>query len=196
MTTLLQSYASYLAQAGQSALTATVKHHAKRALLDWMGALIAGSDLSTADLLRKAFADELVPLAPCSIVGTDLKANLRAAAFLNGSLSHLAEYDDIYRDGAYHPASPTISPAFALAQARGLGRDALLMAITAGYEVSTRISAAVTTSIFTRPVRSVFLARRRLALLYCSLTLTKPRTPWLLRVRLPAACSKRFVLMP
>ena len=141
--TLLQSYGHYVASQAQQALAGDVQHHAKRALLDWMGALIAGSDLATADLLRKAYADELDFLAPCSVAGTSRKARLRAAAFLNGTLSHLAEYDDIYRDGAYHPASPTISPAFALAEARGLGRDALLRAIVAGYEVSTRIATVI-----------------------------------------------------
>jgi len=147
MTTLLQSYGAYIAKAAQQAQSADVQHHTKRALLDWTGALIAGGNLPTADLLRKAYADELLAPgaghAPCSIAGSTAKAQLRAAAFINGTLSHLAEYDDIYRDGAYHPASPTISPAFALAQARGLGRDALLKAITAGYEVSTRIGSAV-----------------------------------------------------
>ncbi len=144
--TLLQSYGQYVASSMDAALPQSVQHHAKRALLDWTGALIAGSDLPTADLLRDAYRDELEPAtssAPCSIAGTPLKAKLRAAAFLNGTLSHLAEYDDIYRDGAYHPASPTISPAFSLAEARGLGRNALLKAIVAGYEVSTRIAAAV-----------------------------------------------------
>ncbi len=146
-TTLLQSYGHYASSQAQQALPVGVQHHAKRALLDWMGALIAGSDLPAADLLRKAYADELVDEpalhAPCSIAGTASKAKLRAAAFLNGTLSHLAEYDDIYRDGAYHPASPTISPAFALAEARGIGRDALLRAIVTGYEVSTRIATVI-----------------------------------------------------
>jgi 2-methylcitrate dehydratase PrpD len=143
MTALLQRYGAYVAKAAVQAQAADVQHHAKRALLDWTGALIAGGNLKTADLLRQAYVDELVEIAPCSIAGTPLKAKLRAAAFLNGTLSHLAEYDDIYRDGAYHPASPTISAAFALAEARGLGRDALLKAITSGYEVSTRIGSAV-----------------------------------------------------
>jgi 2-methylcitrate dehydratase PrpD len=143
MTTLLQSYGAYVADAAQRTLPAAIQHHAKRALLDWMGSLIAGGDLASADLLRDAYVDELVEHGPCSIVGSKLKTKVRAAAFLNGTLSHLAEYDDIYRDGAYHPASPTISPAFALAEARGLSRDALLIAITAGYEVSTRIGSAV-----------------------------------------------------
>ena len=147
--TLLQSYGDYVAGSMDADLPQDVQHHAKRALLDWTGALIAGSDLPTADLLRDAYRDELeqgagsTSHALCSIAGTPLKARLRAAAFLNGTLSHLAEYDDIYRDGAYHPASPTISPVFALAEARGLNRDALLKAIVAGYEVSTRIGAAV-----------------------------------------------------
>jgi 2-methylcitrate dehydratase PrpD len=143
MTALLQSYGRYVADTAQLTHAADIQHHAKRALLDWTGALIAGGNLATADLLRQAYIDELVEVAPCSIAGTRLKTKLRAAAFLNGTLSHLAEYDDIYRNGAYHPASPTISAVFALAEARDLSRDALLKAITAGYEVSTRIGSAV-----------------------------------------------------
>jgi 2-methylcitrate dehydratase PrpD len=150
MSSLLQSYGQYIATQGQAPLTKEVQHHAKRALLDWTGALIAGGDLPTAVLLRKAYADELVAAdgasasaALCSIAGTHEKAKLRAAAFLNGTFSHLAEYDDIFRDGAYHPASPTISPVVALAESCGMGRDALLQAIVAGYEVSTRIATAV-----------------------------------------------------
>jgi 2-methylcitrate dehydratase PrpD len=143
MTALLQSYGRYVADTAQLTQAADIQHHAKRALLDWTGALIAGGNLATADLLRQAYIDELVEVAPCSIAGTRLKTKLRAAAFLNGTLSHLAEYDDIYRNGAYHPASPTISAVFALAEARDLSRDALLKAITAGYEVSTRIGSAV-----------------------------------------------------
>lgn len=154
MTSLLQSYGHYIAHQGQAALPVDVQHHAKRALLDWTGALIAGGNLPTAVLLRNAYADELVAAdgaksadsgsaALCSIAGTAAKAKLRAAAFLNGTLSHLAEYDDIFRDGAYHPASPTISPVVALAESRGMGRNALLKAIVAGYEVSTRIATAV-----------------------------------------------------
>ena len=57
--TLLQSYGGYVASQAQQVLSEDVQHHAKRALLDWMGSLIAGSDLPTADLLRKAYADEL-----------------------------------------------------------------------------------------------------------------------------------------
>jgi hypothetical protein len=36
MTTLLQSYGAYVADAAQRNLTADIRHHAKRALLDWM----------------------------------------------------------------------------------------------------------------------------------------------------------------
>jgi 2-methylcitrate dehydratase PrpD len=149
MSSLLQSYGQYIATQGQVSLTKDVQHHAKRALLDWTGALIAGGNLPTAVLLRNAYADELVAAdganaaALCTIAGTQEKTKLRAAAFLNGTLSHLAEYDDIFRDGAYHPASPTISPVVALAESRGMGRNALLKAIVAGYEVSTRIATAV-----------------------------------------------------
>ena len=151
--TLLQHYATYVAASQRADLPAAVRHHAQRALLDWLGALMAGSQSEAAVRLRLAYADELLsaPLTAglCSVAGTAAISRPRAAAFLNGTISHIAEFDDIFRDGIYHPASPTISAAFALAQARGLGLEALLKAIVAGYEVSTRIAQAVQPSHYT-----------------------------------------------
>lgn len=117
-------------------------HHARRALLDWHGALIAGSNTQAAKMLMQAYVEEL-GVGKCSIAGTDQKTFSRAAAFINGTISHIAEFDDIFRDGAYHPACPTISAVFALAEARNESVDRLLASIIMGYEVSTRISKVI-----------------------------------------------------
>lgn len=139
---LLLKFGEFIEGSQKTSFSPEVMRHAKRALLDWHTALIAGSTTDAAIRLRHAYEDELGK-GSCAIAGTDLKASARVAAFMNGTISHIAEYDDIYRDGAYHPACPTISAAFALAQAKQIPVQKLLESIVVGYEVSTRIAEVI-----------------------------------------------------
>ena len=110
--TLLEQFGSFIEQSYQTKFSSETLHSARRALLDWHGALIAGSDTEVAEKLRKGYREEL-DVGSCTIAGSSQKTFSRAAAFLNGTISHISEFDDIFRDGAYHPACPTISAAFA-----------------------------------------------------------------------------------
>ena len=140
--TLLQEFGQFIEGSYQTTFSTLTLHSARRALLDWHGALIAGADTEAASKLREAYVEEL-GVGHCSVAGTQKKAFSRAAAFMNGTISHIAEFDDIFRDGAYHPACPTISAAFALAESRNDSIEDLLAAIIIGYEVSTRISKVI-----------------------------------------------------
>ena len=140
--TLLQEFGRFIEDCQSQSFSATTMHHARRALLDWHGALIAGSNTDAAERLIKAYVEEL-GIGKCSIAGTSQKTFSRAAAFINGTISHISEFDDIFRDGAYHPACPTISAAYALAESRDDSVEHLLAAIIVGYEVSTRISKVI-----------------------------------------------------
>jgi 2-methylcitrate dehydratase PrpD len=140
--TLLQQFGQFIEGSYQTTFSSQTLHHARRALLDWHGALIAGANTDAASKLREAYVEEL-DVGHCSVAGTHKKAFSRAAAFMNGTISHIAEFDDIFRDGAYHPACPTISAAFALAESRNHSVEDLLAAIIIGYEVSTRISKVI-----------------------------------------------------
>ena len=140
--TLLQEFGKFIAAQYETDFSAHAIHSARRALLDWHGALLAGSDTLVAQKLREGYEEEL-GVGSCTVAGTEQKSFSRAAAFLNGTISHIAEFDDIFRDGAYHPACPTISAAFALAEAQDDSLLDLLKAIIVGYEVSTRISKVI-----------------------------------------------------
>jgi 2-methylcitrate dehydratase PrpD len=118
-----------------------VLHHAKRAVIDWYAALLPGAVVSPAVLLEKGLAEELDHGAARLALGR--KATVRAAALINGTAAHTVEVDDIYRDGIYHPGAPTISAALALAQAQGASGEQFLRAVVVGYEISTRIGAAM-----------------------------------------------------
>ncbi len=118
-----------------------VIHHAKRALVDWYAALCAGAVMAPATLLEKALAEELDRGEARLALGR--RATVRAAALINGAAAHTAEVDDIYRDGICHPGAPTIAAALALAQSQGASGEQLLRALVVGYEISTRIGAAM-----------------------------------------------------
>jgi 2-methylcitrate dehydratase PrpD len=118
-----------------------VLHHAKRAVIDWYAALLPGAIVPPATLLELALAGELDRGESRLALGR--RATVRAAALINGSAAHTVEVDDIFRDGIYHPGAPTNAAALALAQARGASGEALLRAIIVGYEISTRIAAAM-----------------------------------------------------
>ena len=123
-------------------LTADESHAAVRAVIDWFGAVIAGSHQAPARILRAALLEE-DGSGTARLVPDGRPAAVRTAALINGTASHTAELDDIFRDGIYHPGSPTVAAALALAQHRDLpGRD-LLRAIAVGYEVGSRVARTV-----------------------------------------------------
>ena len=107
------------------AIPPEVLHHARRALIDWHAALLPGLVVAPATLLKKAFAEEFSRGYP------------RAVALINGTAAHTVEVDDIFRDGIYHPGAPTIAAALSFK------KDNPLRAIVVGYEISTRIGAAM-----------------------------------------------------
>jgi 2-methylcitrate dehydratase PrpD len=115
---------------------------ATRATVDWFGATIAGSVMDPARILVRALATETgghSGLVPAS----DLRLPARVAALINATASHTAEMDDIYREGIYHPGSPTVGAALALAQELDVSGERMLRAIAVGYEIGDRIAETV-----------------------------------------------------
>jgi 2-methylcitrate dehydratase PrpD len=141
MSHVVERFAQWAEEYRRQPLAPEVLHHAKRAVIDWYAALIPGAVVDPALALEKALAEELDHGAAHLALGR--KATVRAAALINGSAAHTVEVDDIFRDGIYHPGAPTIPAALALAQAKGVTGEAFLRAVVVGYEISTRIGAAM-----------------------------------------------------
>jgi 2-methylcitrate dehydratase PrpD len=140
--TIVEEFAKYAQAEAARALPPEVMHHAKRALIDWFSALFPGIGVAPGVQLMKTHAAELGH-GRSSLPGQRTTAFPATAAWINGSISHAVEFDDIFRDAVYHPGCPTISAALAVAEERGASGAELLKAITVGYEISTRIGAAV-----------------------------------------------------
>jgi 2-methylcitrate dehydratase PrpD len=122
-------------------IPAEVLHHAKRAVIDWHAALLPGAMVAPATLLERALAENLDRGGARLALGR--KATARTAALINATAAHTMEVDDIYRDAIYHPGAPTIAAALAVAQDSGASGEAFLRGVIAGYEISTRIGAAM-----------------------------------------------------
>jgi 2-methylcitrate dehydratase PrpD len=110
-------------------------------VIDWHAAALPGAVLPPATSLERALSEELGRGSARLMLGQP--ATVRLAALVNGTASHLVEVDDIFREAIYHPGAPTIAAALALAQSRKVSGEAFLRAVVVGYEISTRIGAAM-----------------------------------------------------
>lgn len=123
-------------------LTADIDWAARRALLDWFATTLPGCRQAPATLLADAFAATRGEgKAVCYVDGH--LGSPRYAALLNATASHTVEFDDIFKDGGYHPGSSTIAAALAVAQDIEAPREQLQRAIIGGYEVGCRIALAI-----------------------------------------------------
>ena len=118
---LVERFADWAVSFREKTLEKAVIHHARRAVIDWHAALYPGMVVPPVTLMKKAFAGE--------------SESPRLKALIEGTAAHTVEVDDIYRDGIYHPGAPTIAASRALTEK--------LRPIVVGYEISTRIGAAM-----------------------------------------------------
>jgi 2-methylcitrate dehydratase PrpD len=119
---LVERFADWAVSFREKPLPAAVVHHARRAIIDWHAALYPGMVVPPVTLMKKAFAGEA--------------QSPRLKALIEGTAAHTVEVDDIFRDGIYHPGAPTIAAAFSIS-------NNLLRSVVVGYEISTRIGAAM-----------------------------------------------------
>ncbi|MCC7426572.1 MAG: MmgE/PrpD family protein [Alphaproteobacteria bacterium] len=135
---LIHAIADYAIAERTRALPAEVFHAAKRAVIDWCAATAPGAVVMPATGFAAAMAEEL-DHGKARLFPSGRAATTRAAAFINGAASHTVEFDDIFRDAIYHPGTPTVAAAMAVADTLGASGEAFLRAVIIGYEVSTRI---------------------------------------------------------
>jgi len=138
----VEIFAGFVAGLGAAALPESARHHARRCVLDWFAAAVTGGVLPPATLLAQALAEDL-DRGRSRLVPSGRLATARTAALINGAASHTVEFDDIYRDGLFHPGVVVIPAALALAEDREASGDRFLRAVIAGYETANRIAAAV-----------------------------------------------------
>ncbi len=139
--TVIETFAAWAQEPGAGATSPEVLHHAKRAVVDWYAALFPGAVEAPCTLMEQALVEDIGHGRARLALGQP--ASTRTAALINGTAAHTVEVDDIYKYAIYHPGAPTIAAALAAAQDAGSTGAEFLHAVIIGYEVSTRIGAAM-----------------------------------------------------
>lgn len=116
--------------------------HGKRSLLNWMGVAAGASAHPSIDILLE-LTNELKTAEQVSIFGREEKVDLLMAALINGTSSHIFDYDDTHLDTIHHPSGPIAPVVFALGEHLGLSGKEILHAFILGCEAELRIANAV-----------------------------------------------------
>lgn len=107
-------------------------------LLDWAAVAMAGQGEPVSDITR-AMALEDGGAAQASVIGTAQKLPARAAAMVNGAVSHALDYDDTHFAHIGHPSVAVLPAALAMAEMLGAGGEDMLDAALVGVEGSIRV---------------------------------------------------------
>ena len=117
----------------------------KQCVLDTLGVAIGASGIAEEATLVHEYVRDLGGREESTIWGFGGKAPAPWAAFVNGSLGHMLDYDDVSDGG--HVSISTIPPGFAIAEKlagdRKVGGKEFLTAIAAGTDIHTRLSLAI-----------------------------------------------------
>jgi 2-methylcitrate dehydratase PrpD len=138
-TTCIAQYAAHLRYEDLPApLVALLKH----CVLDTLGVSLAATTLSPEAPIVADYVEDLGGKQVATVWGFGRKAPPAWAVFVNGSLGHMVDYDDVGAGG--HVSIVTIPVAFAVAEQLGAinGRD-FLAAIAAGTDIHTRLNAGI-----------------------------------------------------
>jgi 2-methylcitrate dehydratase PrpD len=133
--------AEYAASIQYEQLPPALVELTKRCILDTLGVTIGASSLAEEGRLTNEYVKELGGKPEATILGYGGKAPAAWATFVNGSLGHMLDYDDV---GGGHVSIPTVLPAFAIAEKLGgVSGKELITAVAVGQDLMVRMSESV-----------------------------------------------------
>src|SRR5688500_18406377 len=125
-----------------AALLADVKEIARRCVLDWIAVTVAGSaDPVSKLVLEHALAEGGKPVV--TVVGSTSRVAPLQGALVNGTASHVLDYDDVNLSMNGHPSAAILPALLALAQTRSASGADVVTAFVAGYEAACRVGLLV-----------------------------------------------------
>ncbi len=139
---IIEQLSAYVATESFDKLPDATVRAARRAILDTLGVMLAGSVEVTAARVRALIAHRRGG-EEATIVGTPLRASVEDAALANGTAAHALDYDDVNQSLSGHPSAPILAAVLALAERQRAAGAALLAAFVAGVEVEAKLGRAL-----------------------------------------------------
>ncbi|MBV8392131.1 MAG: MmgE/PrpD family protein [Alphaproteobacteria bacterium] len=121
---------------------AEARHEAKRALLNFFAAAIAGCRTEPVELALRTLAD-FSGGRQAAIVGRRERIDALNAAFLNAAGANVFDYCDTHLPTVVHPTAPLAPALLAMAELKRVTGPDLLLAFVLGFEIECRIGMAV-----------------------------------------------------
>jgi 2-methylcitrate dehydratase PrpD len=118
-------------------IPASVREHCKNLLLDALACAVSGR-LGEETGQVAAFASALAQSSESSVIGAE-PMSLAGATLLNAYLITATTMCDVHRETMTHVTPEVMPPALLIAERDGLNGRALLTAIAAGCEITTRV---------------------------------------------------------
>lgn len=130
-------------------LPAVVVERSKLAILDTVGVTLAGIETRTAAVVRQFAAASGGP-PRATILGTADRTDPATAAFVNGTVGHALDYDDVSWSMIGHPSVAILPAVLALAEDHGASGSRVLTAYAVGFEVAAKLGEALNPSHYER----------------------------------------------
>ena len=131
--------AEFIVKSRWEELPAAAIERAKRAILDSVGVMLAGSVEPPAHIVQRlAEAEGGAPL--CTVAGTRLRTGGVWAALANGTAGHALDFDDTNFAMLGHPSVPVLAAALAAGELALADGRALIHAFLVGFEVETTLA--------------------------------------------------------
>ena len=139
---LTRSLAENIVSTKYDVLPKEVVEKTKRHILDTLGVMFPPSTIEKACIALAEIASEMGGKPESTLVGFGGKVPCCMAAFVNGSLCHALDYEDI-ADELLHPSGPTFPAALAVAEKveTTSGQD-LITAVALGIDLDLRLCIA------------------------------------------------------
>jgi 2-methylcitrate dehydratase PrpD len=142
MTGLTSELAERSAELSFDRLPDNVVAMARLCVLDWLGVTVVGSHEPAPRTLLRTLAPEAVAEG-ASVIGHGVRVSPLRAALVNGTSSHVLDFDDVNATLIGHPSVAILGAVLALAESLHSGGPEFLCAFVAGYETACRVAAAV-----------------------------------------------------
>jgi 2-methylcitrate dehydratase PrpD len=130
-------------------LPETVRHEAKRALINMLATTLAGC---REPAVEKALAvlDELSGRGAASLIGRGARRDPALAAFVNAAAANIHDFDDTHPPTIIHPTAPVAPAVLALAEAGEWSGAGVLRAFVIGAEIACRLGNAASPGHYAR----------------------------------------------
>jgi 2-methylcitrate dehydratase PrpD len=141
--------AHFVSASQWSDIPASVRHDAKRSILNMIGTALGAAHHPEFELFVRLVAPT-AGSAQAGIFGRRERFDILNAAFLNAISANILDFDDTHLATVIHPSAPVAPPLFALAEQRGTSGADLMHAFVLGVEIECRLGNAVSPRHYAR----------------------------------------------